>query len=56
MLIKTKFKQELRTLFKKLEEYDLKPDERQKIRTNNGNWFFTKDRHGVYYASNLLII
>ncbi len=52
MFIKTKYKQELRTLFKKLEEYDLKPDERQKIRTQNGNWYFTSDSNRVYYASN----
>jgi len=45
------YKQELRMLFKKLEEYDLQPEERQKIRTQNGNWFFTSDQNRIYYAT-----
>ena len=35
---------------KKLEEVDLQPEERQKVRSQNGAWFVTCDQKKIYYA------
>jgi len=35
---------------RKLEDVDLQPEERQKIRSQNGAWYITCDKKRIYYA------
>jgi len=40
---------------KKLEDVDLQPEERQKIRSQNGAWYITCDKRRLYYAGMMFI-